>query len=198
MILIRENEFRLAAILEKSNMSIAISTFIWIPSSLSRASRFSFSSNRLERFIFYYNITFHSYLVFLRDEAIPRKRGRERERRREEADARLAIWIPNHRLLCNSLSRLFSLSSFRILSPGPLRPFHIYLRAPRIFRRDTLSLYRPAADSQKITRRKKVREVLLKRTLSLLSLSSFLSSLTCPLNSFESSFHLTLLLLIKN
>lgn len=34
-----------------------------------------------DTFIFYYNITFHSYLVFLRDKAILHKREKERSRR---------------------------------------------------------------------------------------------------------------------
>lgn len=72
----------------------------------------------------------------------------------------------SYRLLCNSTLACFSLFLLFVFRARSLRPFHIYLRAPRIFRRDTLSLCRPVGSPvAKITSRKKVRVIKMVRLL---------------------------------
>jgi len=86
----------------------------------------------------------------------------------------------------------FSLFLLFVFRPGSLRPFHVYLRAPRIFRRDTLSLCRsPGPPVAKITPRKKVRVMLLKSCLfasphipCVSLISSILRLTTFPLNCY--------------
>jgi len=104
------------------------------------------------------------FIAFLRQNIKRRKYSPKKERERK-MNARLAIWIPNHRLVQFHLA-YFSLFLLFVFRPGSLRPFHVYLRAPRIFRRDTLSLCRsPGPSVAKITPRKKVRVILLKSCL---------------------------------